>query len=63
MDYYCIDEKCNVFTAEKDLRFCPECKSKLVTHCPKCLKPLGGYEKGKSYGCKHCGHMFKTIRG
>jgi len=60
MQKFCINENCNAFEVEKDHDTCPECKGHLVTHCPKCLKPISSHNKGQSYGCKHCGQMFKT---
>lgn len=61
MQKYCINESCNAYAIEKDQDSCPECKSKLVTHCPKCQKELGSHNKAQSFGCKHCGQMFKAV--
>lgn len=62
MDRYCVKENCNVFAVKQESDYCPECKTKLVTHCPNCKLPLGAYNKDQSRGCKHCGQMFKSGR-
>ena len=61
MQKYCLKETCHIYEAEKDLDYCPNCKSKLEINCPKCQKPLDSYNKAQSYGCKHCGQMFKSV--
>jgi len=61
MKKYCVEATCNAFETEKDGDVCPECKSKLVTNCPKCQKSLGSHNMVQSHGCKHCGQMFKSV--